>query len=209
MIPRTFRLLAALLAATLTCGCGLFSHKSTDARNVMHPDADVRRETVQEIGKTHTPDAVTVLVERLLKDPDPLVRAQAAHALGQVKDPAAVPDLIEALKDTQAIVRWDACDSLTVLHDPACVDPVIAVLKNDDSVDVKRSAAHALSTFPDPKVVPPLIAATADPEPGVAKAAAKALLTLTGLSFGANRPAWEAWVKQGAPNSKLALGPPQ
>jgi len=174
-------------------GCLFGRGKQTDAKNVLHPDADVRRETVQAISQVRTDDSVSVLTDRLLKDPDPLVRAQAAAALGRVRDPKSVPYLLEALKDTQAVVRWDACVALGLLRDPASLDPMVQVLRTDDSVDVRRAAARTLGLFRDERAVPPLIDATGDSEPGVAKAAAVALLEMTGQSFGRDREGWKKW----------------
>jgi HEAT repeat protein len=47
-----------------------------------------------------------------LKDKDSLVRAQAADALGQIKDVRAIEPLIAALKDKDSLVRERAADAL-------------------------------------------------------------------------------------------------
>lgn len=204
-VSNVLKLVSASALLTAVVGCAWFRSDQPNARDVLHPDADVRREAVQRIGETKVADAVPVLVDRLLKDPDPLVRSQAARALGSVKSREAVPYLIEALKDTHAVVRWDACEALAALHDPAAVDPLMGVLKADDSTDVRRAAARTLGTFAEPRVLAPLAAATGDLDRGVAKSAANSLLLITGLSFGADREAWERWLAQGGPNSKLPL----
>ncbi len=188
------RMAALLLLASLAGGCSIFRGSDPlDARNVMHPDADVRRETVEALGRRRVPETVPVLTDRLLKDPDPLVRAQAARSLGQLGYREAVVYLVEGLKDTHAVVRWDACTALGAMREPASLDAVVPLLRSDESTNVKRAAAQTLAKIGGDRAVPPLIAATADPEAGVAKAAAVALLELTGQSFGARREAWEAW----------------
>ncbi len=196
------RVLALVLVLAPVAGCGFFRGTQTDARNVMHPDADIRRETVQAIGEAPpSPDAMTVLVDRLLKDPDPLVRAQAARSLGRHRYPEGVAYLLEALKDTHAVVRWDACDALGHVGDPVAVEPIMALLVTDDNVDVKRAAAGSLTLFKDERSIPALIAALGDLEPGVAKSAANALVLITGQGFGLDREAWQAWwnSRPGAP----------
>ena len=62
---------AVLLA---TGGCGIFGGSGKDPRGVLAADADVRRDAVVALGATRDPAAVPVLTDRLLKDPDNLVR---------------------------------------------------------------------------------------------------------------------------------------
>ena len=47
-----------------------------------------------------------------LRDEDSNVRRQTAQALGEIKDPAAVPPLIEALRDKDSDVRAAATRAL-------------------------------------------------------------------------------------------------
>ena len=51
------------------------------------------------------------------------VRMLAARALGRVKDVAAVPPLIEALRDEDSNVRRQAAETLGEIKDPAAVPP--------------------------------------------------------------------------------------
>jgi HEAT repeat protein len=115
--------------------------------------------------------AVDALVAAM-KDPDADVRWEAANALGEIKDPRAVPSLIEALqvKDLQ----WHAALALGEIKDPRAVEPLIAALQNKDA-EFREQVASALGQIKDPRADAALIAALKDPEPKVLHAAANAL----------------------------------
>jgi len=63
--------------------------------------------------------------------------------LGEIKDPAAVPPLIEALRDEDSNVRRQAAETLGEIKDPAAVPPLIEALRDKDS-DVRAAATRAL-----------------------------------------------------------------
>jgi HEAT repeat protein len=59
------------------------------------------------------PRAVKELRAALLRHPDPDVREGCAELLAEFEDTAAVPQLIEALRDTSPHVRFDALSALS------------------------------------------------------------------------------------------------
>ena len=85
---------------------------------------------------------------RALSDPDARLRRQAAEKLGNVgsSDPAVVPALRGALKDTNADVRCAAILALTKSGSAAkeAVDPLQALGRQDPDPKVRSYADRAL-----------------------------------------------------------------
>ncbi|MGD1940908.1 MAG: HEAT repeat domain-containing protein [Leptolyngbyaceae cyanobacterium] len=79
------------------------------------------------------------LLVSALTDPEPLIRTEAAAALGQVNYPASVPHLILALQDTELDVRKAAINSLGKIGDFQAMDALKAAL--DDDLNVIRTLA--------------------------------------------------------------------
>lgn len=78
------------------------------------------------------------LVE-LLGDRDLKVRLQSALALGQLRDPRAVPSLIGALRDSHPLVRAMAAHALGQVGDSRAQAPLHERLKDRDSLVRKRA----------------------------------------------------------------------
>jgi HEAT repeat protein len=115
--------------------------------------------------------AVDALIAEV-RDPNSGVRSGAVQLLGKIRDPRAVPPLIDVLqvKDLQ----WNAAYSLGEIGDPRAVDGLIAALQNKDA-EFREEAANALGKIKDPRADAALTAALKDPEPKVLHAAANAL----------------------------------
>jgi HEAT repeat protein len=62
------------------------------ARLLSHPNPEVRKQTVQELGKFHTPEATDALIG-FLKDVDDFVRLEAVKMLGESMDQRAAQPL--------------------------------------------------------------------------------------------------------------------
>lgn len=91
-----------------------------------------------KIGKPAVEPLITAL-----KDKNPIVKRNAAMALGKIKDASAVNPLIATLKDDNPIVRRNAARALGEINDSSAVEPLTAALK-DKSPVVRRNAALAL-----------------------------------------------------------------
>jgi bilin biosynthesis protein len=86
--------------------------------------------------------ACQVLVDALI-DPAPLIRSEAAAALGQINYPPAIPHLILATRDADSEVRKAAVSSLGRVGDDRAIEPLQSAL-NDELEVVKVLAKVAL-----------------------------------------------------------------
>ncbi len=123
----------------------------------------------------------TITIEAALRDlasGSSKARVHAAHALGEVTDPAekrrAIDALIRALHDDQAEVRAEACAALGTLDDPTPVPELIKRL--DDGVAlVRQNAAIALGSVASTDGFAPLAAALRNGPPDLRFQAATSL----------------------------------
>ena len=120
-----------------------------------YKNGDVHRAAIQALKEIGAP-AVTPLIAAL-KDEKSYVRAAAAWALGEIKDPRAVEPLIAALRDGDGFMRGTAIPALGEIGAPA-VEPLIAALQ-DKNKEVRWTAAQVLGRIGDARAVEPLIAA--------------------------------------------------
>jgi serine/threonine-protein kinase len=88
-------------------------------------------------------EPIALLIEAL-RAPDKYDRARAARVLGGIGSDAkaAIPVLLEALRDREAMVRFDAANALEKMGD-AAKEALSHALQDDDAV-VRRIAAEAL-----------------------------------------------------------------
>lgn len=111
---------------------------------------------------------------RDLKSDHLAVRVRAAASLGRMGDKAAVPALVEALKDGEADVRREAAKALGLIKDARAAAPLVDALRDRD-MNVRLYAAYALGEIRDPKAAKPLLQALRDAEWCVRNQAAWAL----------------------------------
>lgn len=104
--------------------------------------------------------AVPALIA-VIKDADSDLCMRAALVLQLIKDPNAVPLLIEALKDDEAYIRVPAADALTSIGAPAMPALIDALKHENDLVGLK--AVEILGAMGNPSAVPALIQNLMDP----------------------------------------------
>ncbi|MEM0979964.1 MAG: HEAT repeat domain-containing protein [Cyanobacteria bacterium P01_H01_bin.58] len=80
------------------------------------------------------------LLVSALTDPEPLIRTEAAAALGQINYPACVPHLILALQDSNVDVKKATVNSLGKIGDVQAMEALQLALKDD--LDVIRTLAR-------------------------------------------------------------------
>ena len=83
------------------------------------------------------------LVKALIHQKDRSLAVPAADALGDIRDPRAVPLLIAALGDKDWKLRATAAEALGKIGDPRAAQPLIAILV-DSQWDVRSAAEKAL-----------------------------------------------------------------
>ncbi|MCX5654423.1 MAG: HEAT repeat domain-containing protein [Planctomycetota bacterium] len=88
-----------------------------------------------------------------LADPNWCIRETFVAALGRSKDPAAVPLLLESLKDERPEVRGTAAGALGSIGLPGAV-PALAGALYDENEQVRASAVAALGWIRDERVFP-------------------------------------------------------
>jgi len=91
-----------------------------------------------------------------LKDENPIVRRNAAMALGDIKDNDATEPLIETLNDENAFVRMNAAKALGSIKDDRAVKPLVTALEDENPV-VRKHVALALEEIGDPSVRPLIV----------------------------------------------------
>jgi HEAT repeat protein len=150
------------------------------------PEDDVRIGASLGLGYFKEPSTFDEIANILLDDPKIQVRQAAAKALGNTRHPAAVPLLMEALRDpywwyereSQAGDLFDAICKM----DSMAVDPLIEALKDKEGA-VRKYAAVLLGRIGDPSAISPLGMALYDLHHDVGKVSAEALVNFGAASF--------------------------
>ena len=131
------------------------------------------------IGKFRDPSTFDDITNILLDDPLIEVRQSAARALGETKHPAAIPFLMEALRDSSWWFEREqaAMDLLNAIENmgPAVVEPLIEAL-GDKEGTVRKYAAIMLGNLRDVRAIEELGMALYDLHHEVGETAAEALV---------------------------------
>lgn len=111
------------------------------------PSARVRRAAADAIGVLSIPpDRPSRLTDPLRKDPDPLVRAECARAIGKLGIQAAAGNLMYSVAaDPSAQVRSRAAEALSRLHAAEAAAVLSAAAASDRSTMVRVQAVRALA----------------------------------------------------------------
>ena len=141
-------------------------------------EGEVRSAACVAIAKFRDPSTFDDITNILLDDSLIEVRQSAARALGETKHPAAIPFLMEALRDSSWWFEREqaAADLLTAIEKmgPTVVEPLIEAL-GDKEGTVRKYAASVLGRLGDPRAIEELGMTLYDLHNEVGKAAAEAL----------------------------------
>jgi bilin biosynthesis protein len=112
-----------------------------------HDSLDVRCAVVGALGhvaQEKSDEKSCNLLVSSLTDPEPLIRTEAAAALGQINYPPSVPHLILAVKDADLDVRKAAINSLGKIGDRTAMETLQTAL-NDEQEVIKVLAKLAIA----------------------------------------------------------------
>jgi len=135
----------------------------------------VRRTAVKKIGRMRRPQAVSELSEVLGNDSNFGVRAQAAEALGSIRNRAATPALVRALADENRNVKASVIIALGYMRDRKAVDPLLSFLGKEKDTGLKISAVNVLGVIGDERSLPMLVKLLKDKNPRIKTISAQAL----------------------------------
>lgn len=91
-------------------------------------------------------DTLLPVRDRFIGDPDLRVQIAAINALGDIGDPAAVPDLVGVgLRSPEPEVRAACAIALGRIPDPARCIPALVDASNDENAATRREAMDAIS----------------------------------------------------------------
>ncbi len=125
------------------------------------------------------PQVVPVLVTAL-KMPGPRLRYNAIETLSMIKDPRAVPALIETAQRTEEMARIrEHALRVAVRLDAAQASPAIETMAKDPNPTIRKAAAFEARYVRKKSVIPVLIGLVADDERFVAISAVQSLWILT------------------------------
>ncbi len=150
---------------------GLIADSVAEFRRLVIEDEDgaVRAMAAEALGGTDG-DCAEVLAHGR-DDDDPRVVEAVATAYGELRDPSAVPWLIElASRNGDRAVREAAVAALGAIGDEAALSTLLELVAAGPP-QVRRRAVVALTVFDDPAVEPAIRAAAKDRNPSVREAA--------------------------------------
>lgn len=101
-------------------------------------------QVIVQIGSTASPALI-----KALGIAHPLLRVQVCDIMGQIKDRAFVPPLLDAVSGEFYTVRARSASALGSIGDRQAIQPLLKALKDSED-DVRSSAALALGKFHDP-----------------------------------------------------------
>ncbi len=128
----------------------------------------VRRAAVVDLARyaEDNPEDVGAALQKALRDSDPLVRTDAAYALGVCGLADALPGLVVAMDDTVLGVRQAAIEALGQIGDSRAMARLLRALK-DDRPDVRFQSLIALMRLSQEDGTEAALHATIDEDPHV------------------------------------------
>jgi hypothetical protein len=160
---------------------------------------DVKAIYADLLARIATPDAIRILVDRALSDPDDEVFFSCVGKLAQIQKPYLANPFIAALKDTDNIKVNRAAAALARLQDKSAISPLIDALKtthsrvinNGPGADATTTAFVNGSTMMKKGEGPEVQIVHVQNQPVL-----DALTKLTGTDFGFDQRAWRYWYSQ-------------
>ena len=143
------------------------------------PDPEVRELALDKIGAMN-PENARELILPYLSDDDPKLRETAACNLGEIQDPKAVPDLVNAARtDPDQSVRYYAFDALSEYHTPEILSLLLEkAYHGSRERKIRLTVTKQLAQYDTEEAVEALLTLLQTDDRYVLTAVASSLLTL-------------------------------
>ncbi len=132
----------------------------------------VRRGAAEALGKVGSIKGVKPLISALADD-NRNVREASAEALGHLGK-LAIPEMVRNMSSGDWRIRMGVIIAMRLSIDQPDTDPIIRML-SDESSYVRREAIKTLGRIGDQRIIPYLVEATYDTDPGVRLRAIRAI----------------------------------
>ena len=136
-------------------------------------DESVRRELVEQLGRSQDPSAIPALLLAMADESWPVRQAAIAYLLGYALPELVVP-LEAALRDDADAGLRNAAMEIFVKLGAGAVPPLLGLLGDEDE-EIRNFAAVMLGAVCDPRAIEPLIGALGDSDLNVRHSAAASL----------------------------------
>jgi hypothetical protein len=145
-------------------------------------DSPDRAATARKIASARSTESVPYLIP-FLKDPDPEVRAAVAEAIGAIRDPRGLPDLLFRLDaEEDRVPRAAIARAIGSMGNPDVI-PKLTKRLNDPEAMVRLAVVEALGTWTNKPAITALADATADTNNSVRAKAADYLVAAGGQAI--------------------------
>ncbi|MBI2892928.1 MAG: HEAT repeat domain-containing protein [Deltaproteobacteria bacterium] len=161
------RLAAALLVVSLATPCGAEGLMARFGRGLLirqlsDADPTTRRNAAEELGRRGDQESLEALATRVRVEGNLEARRAMLTSLGVLRDPGAIPVLLEMLSRTGDPARPEAVRALGRVGDARAIAPLAALLSDER---LARAAASALARIGS-AALPRLVALLADGQAG-------------------------------------------
>jgi twitching motility protein PilT len=149
---------------------------------LLNDDSDViRRYAVEMLMRLNDPFALGALVRSATEDVDWWVRERAVEAIGQLKDPRAIPYIAD-LMAREPELQLTAIQAFITIGDASALPMLAWLLVSSEEADVLLAALHALETLYDGREVPEVLPLVYHPDHAV-RALAQGLAERWDMTF--------------------------
>jgi len=135
------------------------------------PSTEVKKSALDAL--SHYEDNVlpAPAIIRMLSDPDPDIRHNAAHLAGKLRDRSALRPLAKLVSDPNSDVRQAAIEAIGELKEPAAAEAILPGL-SDTNADVRQQTLNTIEELKAGIAEPTLIGLMRDPDADVRQQAA-------------------------------------
>ncbi len=166
---------AAAIHSVGTHGLSLASDEIVKALG--DPSPNVRRNAARALGRLGDDRLAESLIRHIQDHPD-LIEEETVEALGEMRNPAAGPELSKLLRSPRSSLRRASAKALGRLGSHDAVEALRTVAAETGDPDLRRASLQALRVLGSTEASPEIADALVDPHPSVRIAAAEAVSEL-------------------------------